>query len=187
MSTNFFIENKSLNENFSLKKLLFNGLDINYQNKDGWCALFEAVAYHGNIDEILSLGANINIRDKKGRNSLYWAIKFKNYEVVKLLIKNYSINIYVTPTLSAVHFAIYNDDVKMLKTLKNCGLDLNLLDEINATGLIYAVLYNKLHCIDYLLKNGANIYDSDNLGNSAYSLANELQIKSVIARFKKNN
>ncbi|AXH15323.1 ankyrin repeat domain-containing protein [Malaciobacter mytili] len=186
MSTNFFIENKSLNKSFSLKKLLFSGLDINYQDKDGWCVLFESIAYNENINSLISLGVNINIRDKKGRNALYWAIKFKNHEAVRLLIKNY-INTYVTPTLSAVHFAIYNDDVKMLKTLKNCGLDLNFLDEINATGLIYAVLYNKLHCIDYLLKNGANIYENDTLGNSAYSLANELQIKSVITKFNKRN
>ncbi|AXH10022.1 hypothetical protein CP960_00340 [Malaciobacter halophilus] len=184
MSTNIFIDDNLVNRSFSLKKLLFSGLDINYQDKQGWCVLFEAIIYNENIESIISLNDDINIRDKKGRNALYWAIKYKNFDAVKLLISK-GIDLYVTPTLYAVHFAVYNDDVKMLKCLKNLNIDINYLDEINATALIYAVLYNKAHCVDYLIKNGANINQVDVLGNSAYTLAYELQMQNLLKKFDK--
>ncbi|RYA23946.1 ankyrin repeat domain-containing protein [Malaciobacter halophilus] len=184
MSTNIFIDDKLTNKNLSLKKLIFSGLDINHQDSQGWCILFETIVYNENIEAVLSLNPDIDLRDKKGRNALYWAIKYKNFKAVKLLISK-GIDMYVTPTLYAVHFAVYNDDVKMLKCLKNCDVDINYLDEINATALIYAVLYNKVHCVNYLINNNANIYQVDILGNSAYTLAYELQMKNLIKKFDK--
>ncbi|RXK01092.1 hypothetical protein CRU98_01170 [Arcobacter sp. CECT 8986] len=183
MSRNIFINDSSFSEFFSFRNLMFSNHDVNYQDERGWCVLFESVALNENIEAIISLNADINIRDNKGRNALYWAIYYKNVDAVKLLIKN-GINLYVTPTLFAVHFAVYNDDVKMLKCLKSCGLDIiNFLDEINATAFIYAVLYNKIHSINYLLKNGADINQPDVLGNSAYSLAKDLKLVSLLEKF----
>ncbi|AXX92667.1 hypothetical protein CPU12_02245 [Malaciobacter molluscorum LMG 25693] len=186
MSRNIFIYDENFSEYFSFKKPIFHNQDINYQDEKGWCVLFESIALNKNIEVIISLNADINIRDNKGRNALYWAIYYKNIDAVKLLI-NKGINLYVTPTLYAVHYAVYNDDVKMLKCLKSCGVDIiNFLDEINATAFIYAVLYNKIHSIDYLLKNGADINQPDVLGNSAYSLAKDLKIDNILKKFNKN-
>ncbi|RXJ87088.1 ankyrin repeat domain-containing protein [Arcobacter sp. CECT 8985] len=183
MSRNVFLTSDEFCESLTIKKLLHSNHDVNYQDKDGWCVLFESIANNENIEALISLGANINIRDKKGRNALYWAMYHKNSIAVKKLIK-LGINLYVTPTLFALHYAVYNDDVKMLKSLKSSGLDINFLDSINATPFIYSVLYNRVQCFDYLLKNGADIYQSDILGNSAYTLAKDLKIDKILTRLE---
>lgn len=185
MSNNIFHEEGLLTNSFSLKKLFSSSRDVDYQNSEGWTLLFELISKNENenLKTTISLNANINIRDKKGKNALYWAIFYKNTEAIKILL-NANIDLYVTPTLSAIHFAIYKDDVKSLKALKNSGMDINYFDDINATPLIYAVLYNKIHCINYLLNNGANINQTDVLGNSALSLAKDLKINSFLSKFK---
>lgn len=185
MSNNIFLEESNRRSIFSIQSLLSSSRDVNYQDSEGWSLLFELVKSHQNhnLKIALTLNANVNLRDKKGRNALYWAIESKNMEAIRILLEA-SIDIYVTPTLSAIHYAIYKDDVKSLKTLKNCKMDINFFDEINATPLIYAVLYNKIHCMNYLLHNNADINQQDVLGNSALSLAKDLKIQTFLSKIK---
>jgi len=112
---------------------------------------------------------DINSRDCKGRNALYWAILQNNIYVIKALI-NLRINLYVSPNLSAMNFAVYLDNVKVLKCLKNCGLDIDMIDEINSTPLIYALLYKKQNSVNFLISNGANLEHEDFMGNCAKNL-----------------
>ncbi|MCG3716744.1 ankyrin repeat domain-containing protein, partial [Aliarcobacter butzleri] len=69
---------------------------------------------------------------------------------------------------------VYNDNIKVIKCLKNCGLNINVIDDINSTPLIYAILYNKQNSIKYLIENGANLDHEDFLGNSPLNLLNNL-------------
>jgi len=112
---------------------------------------------------------DVNSRDCKGRNALYWAILQNNIYVIKALI-NLRINLYVSPNLSAMNFAVYLDNVKVLKCLKNCGLDIDMIDEINSTPLIYALLYKKQNSVNFLISNGANLEHEDFMGNCAKNL-----------------
>ena len=127
MSNNHLI-NSNLNQH--LFKNIFNTLI----HKDQW----------ETIIEIFTLGiVDINIKDDRGRNSLFWAIHKNKTDIIKKLI---SLNINtkeVSPNLSAMNYAVYQDNVKVIKCLRNCGLNLNEIDDINSTPLIYAVLYNK--------------------------------------------
>lgn len=197
MSTNFTIIEKLNNlkskECFcnTKQKNIFNEykdgkIDIDYISKSGWNLLFEAVllGLDNEVTNLINLGININIRDKKGRNALFWAIYFKKYNIIKYLIKK-GINTNVMPSLLAMNYAVYVNDVKIIKILNKSGLDINILDQANSTPLIYAVLYNKLHSIDYLLNNGANLRHEDSLGNSALSLAFDLKIECLINKFNK--
>lgn len=126
---------------------------------------------------------DINRRDKKGRNALFWAMYNKDYKLINFLIKN-GIDTNIVDNLSAMNYAVYKDDVKLIRYLKTAGLDINELDIIESTPLIYAVLYNKLRSIKYLVNNGAEIFYEDNLGNSAFSLAKELKIQYLIEMFE---
>ena len=168
MSNNHLI-NSNLNQH--LFKNIFNTLI----HKDQW----------ETIIEIFTLGiVDINIKDDRGRNSLFWAIHKNKTDIIKKLI---SLNINtkeVSPNLSAMNYAVYQDNVKVIKCLKNCGLNLNEIDDINSTPLIYAVLYNKLNSINYLIENGANLSHEDFLGNSAFSLVHDLKIKFLIEKFR---
>lgn len=127
---------------------------------------------------------DLNTRDCSGRNALFWAIEQNNYNVIEKLIQK-GIDTHVTINLSAMNYAVYKDNVKLIKCLKNCGMDLDEIDDINSTPLIYAVLYDKSNSINYLIENGANIEHEDFLGNSAINLANNLKLNNLINKFKK--
>lgn len=138
------------------------------------------------LDLIKENQIDLNYRDDRGRNALFWAMNSSNIELIEKLIK-LNINKNVTTNLSAINYAVYKDDVKMIKCLKKCGICINETDEINSTPLIYAVLYNKLNSINYLVENGADIFHEDFLGNSAYSLAHDLKIQYLINKFNNTN
>ena len=161
--------------NSNLNQHLFKNILSTLIHKDKW----------ETIIEIFTLGiVDINIKDDRGRNSLFWAIHKNKTDIIKKLI---SLNINtkeVSPNLSAMNYAVYQDNVKVIKCLKNCGLNLNEIDDINSTPLIYAVLYNKLNSINYLIENGANLSHEDFLGNSAFSLVHDLKIKFLIEKFR---
>lgn len=112
---------------------------------------------------------DINIRDCNGRNALYWAILENKIEIIKALI-DLKIDLFVSPNLSAMNFAVYLDNVKILRCLKNCGLDIDMIDEINSTPLIYAILYNKQNSIKFLIQNGADLEHEDFMGNCVKNL-----------------
>lgn len=116
---------------------------------------------------------DINARDCNGRNALYWAILKNKTDIIKKLI-NLGICTEVSPNFLAMNFAVYNDNIKIIKCLKNCGLNINVIDDINSTPLIYAILYNKQNSIKYLIENGANLDHEDFLGNSPLNLLNNL-------------
>ena len=161
--------------NSNLNQHLFKNILSTLIHKDKW----------ETIIEIFTLGiVDINIKDDRGRNSLFWAIHKNKTDIIKKLI---SLNINtkeVSPNLSAMNYAVYQDNVKVIKCLRNCGLNLNEIDDINSTPLIYAVLYNKLNSINYLIENGANLSHEDFLGNSAFSLVHDLKIKFLIEKFR---
>ena len=165
--------NHLINQN--LDKHLFKNIFVSLINENKWDTLIE----------IFSLGiVDINIKDDRGRNSLFWAIHKNKIDVIKKLI-SFNINTKeVSPNLSAINYAVYQDNVKVIKCLKNCGIEINEIDDINSTPLFFAVLLNKLNSINYLIENGADINHEDFLGNSAFSLAHNLKIKFLIEKFE---
>ena len=112
---------------------------------------------------------DINAKDFRGRNALYWAINKNKIDIIKKLVE-LKISTEVSPNLSAMNYAVYKDNIKVIKCLKNSGLNIDEIDDINSTPLIYAILYNKQNSIKYLIQNGAKIEHEDFLGNSAKSL-----------------
>lgn len=135
------------------------------------------------VDLYLENGVNINLRDSEGKNALYWAMHNRNFNIIKKLIAK-DISLQITPSLWAMNYAVYKNDVKLIKCLKNSGVNLNDYDDVNSTPLIYAVLYNKIQSINYLINNGASLVHEDSLGNSALSLAYDLKIQYLIKKFE---
>jgi ankyrin repeat protein len=163
--------------NSNIEKDIFKNIFISLIKEDKWETLIE----------IFSLGVvDINTKDERGRNSLFWAIQKNRVDIIKKLIALKIDTKEVSPNLSAMNYAVYQDNVKVIKCLKNCGLCINEIDDINSTPLIYAILYNKINSINYLIDNGANLNHEDFLGNSALSLASNLEIKFLIEKLKNN-
>lgn len=163
MSNNITINNKTI-------ELLFT--NVIADNK--WELFFELIN---------SKVIDLNFRDDRGRNALFWAMHKKNLPVIKKLIE-LKIDTTVSTGLSAMNYAVYKDNVKIIKTLRSCGLDINEGDEVNTTPLSYAVLYNKINSINYLLESGADIHHEDFFGNSPLSLVYDLRLRYLIEKFE---
>ncbi len=153
MSNNIFLE-KDFN------KIVVANIFSSLINSEKWSMLLEM--FKSNI-------LDINSKDINGRNALYWAINKNKTELIKELI-SLGINTEISPNLSAINYAIYLDNIKILKCLKNCGLNIDEIDDVNSTPLIYAILYKKQNSIKYLIENGANLEHEDFLGNTPAQL-----------------
>lgn len=153
MSNNIFLE-KDFN------KIVVANIFSSLIENEKWDMLLEM--FKSNILEI-------NSKDINGRNALYWAINKNKTELIKELI-SLGINTEISPNLSAINYAIYLDNIKILKCLKNCGLNIDEIDDVNSTPLIYAILYKKQNSIKYLIENGANLEHEDFLGNTPAQL-----------------
>lgn len=153
MSNNIFLE-KDFN------KIIVANIFSSLIESEKWDMLLEM--FKSNI-------LDINSKDINGRNALYWAINKNKTEIIKELI-SLGINTEISPNLSAINYAIYLDNIKILKCLKNCGLNIDENDDVNSTPLIYAILYKKQNSIKYLIENGANLEHEDFLGNTPAQL-----------------
>ena len=153
MSNNIFLE-KDFN------KIIVANIFSSLIESEKWDMLLEM--FKSNILEI-------NSKDINGRNALYWAINKNKTEIIKELL-SLGINTEISPNLSAINYAIYLDNIKILKCLKNCGLNIDEIDDVNSTPLIYAILYKKQNSIKYLIENGANLEHEDFLGNTPAQL-----------------
>ena len=112
---------------------------------------------------------DINYRDCKGRNILYFAILNKKYRFIKTLLDlrvSHNVNFH----LNALNFSVCLDDTKALDILLKSGLDIDTQDEIGSSPLIYSILYNKKKSKEFLLLNSANIELEDFMGNCAKDL-----------------
>lgn len=112
---------------------------------------------------------DINFRDCKGRNILYFAILNKKYGYIKTLF-DLRVSSRVNFHLNAINFAVCLDDTKALEILLKCGLDVDILDEIGTSPLIYSILYKKRKSTDFLIKFGADLELEDFMGNCAKDL-----------------
>lgn len=163
------MSNNIILNNHTIENLVFNLIE-----EDKWETFIELIALN-TID--------INQRDSKGRNALFWAINKSKIDVIEKLI-TLGIDQNVSTNLTAMNYAVYKDNVKIIKCLKKCGININEKDDINSTPLIYAVLYNRLNSINYLVDNGASLEHKDFMGNSAISLAHDLKIIYLIEKFE---
>ena len=113
MSNNIFLE-KDFN------KIVVANIFSSLINSEKWNMLLEM--FKSNI-------LDINSKDINGRNALYWAINKNKTELIKELI-SLGINTEISPNLSAINYAIYLDNIKILKCLKNCGLNIDEIDKL---------------------------------------------------------
>ena len=139
----------------TLKQLILNGADVNYQSQDGWCLLFECIALnlYQNIIALKNDKLNLNIRDTKGRSALFWAIHYEHNDVIKTLIAlDYNLKLTVTKELPALHYAIYKNNKELVNTLLDAGVALDMRDTYDNTALDYAKHYQHTQMVALLEK-----------------------------------
>lgn len=148
----------------TVKQLLINGAEINYQSEEGWCLLFELISLdlYQEIASLQHTKLNIEISDAKGRNALFWSIYHEHPNVLKTLIAmGCDIKTCVTQGLPALHYAVYKNNTEIITLLLNEGTDIESKDSHDNTALAYAYLYEREEVITLLTQRGAHTPNLD--------------------------
>lgn len=129
---------------------------INAQNSIGDTVLIQAC--RGDFESaelLLKYGADPNIRNNSGSNSLMVAIKNDKVNIVRLLIHNGAdINAIDNEDYTPLMIAVSRNDDKIVELLINAGVDINATNHSGKTALDY-IHNNGSNIKKLLLKNGA--------------------------------
>ncbi|OWF53419.1 ankycorbin-like [Mizuhopecten yessoensis] len=111
---------------------------------------------------------DINTRDKKGRNTLFYAARNGDVEVAKKYLEsggdiNRADNFGVSP----LHEATERSKIDIIELLVQFGCNLNIKNILGQTPLMRAVLYDDLEVVKILHKAGADLDERDCTGKTA--------------------
>lgn len=106
-----------------------------------------------------------DIRDLNGNIPLHYAIKIKNIDIVKLLIK-YKSNPYTTDIdgYNSLHFATRSGNLDIVQIIAKVMTNIDIKTSKGETPLHIAINYQHNTIVEYLLTNNAspNIVDNEN-------------------------
>ena len=162
-----------------LKKMLdkkYIGISlIHLKDKNKSYPIHYAVLFNNEriLQLLLDNDDNINIKDNIGYTPLMYAIKNKNYAIIKLLTKNPNLNINVINNDGecALHIACNYDQESIVNLLlENKNIDINIQDVYNkATALMFSVVLNNFNITYKLLNNpNINVLLQDLIGNTVF-------------------
>ncbi|UOX38539.1 ankyrin repeat containing protein [Finch poxvirus] len=137
------------------KYLIDNGADINSRDTYGCTALHYATHYK-NIDMInLLLNYNIDtsIKSYDGYSVFYYAVTSEDTELAKNMIKYYD----YTYDDVLLTIAVTDNNIDMLLTLLEMGLDVNSVANNGKTPLHNSCSTHVIEIIETLLSHGANV------------------------------
>lgn len=123
--------------------------------------LLEMAEHRLMLEEFLVKKANLQVRDKESRNTLYWAIKNRSRHNTTLLLK-YKIDLMVTDTLHAIFHAISSHDIETFIYLLDSNLvNLNIKNIIGESLLMRAIDVESVPMVRHLINHGADLYASN--------------------------
>ena len=137
-------------------------------------------SYYHEIPLLLSQGANINYADKNGFTPLYWALFNLDKHCLQILIDhNVDVNKAITPEAtylkkrgnkknSPLFLTVMNDKISFTQMLLEAGADPNVEYQEGWTCLTYAIWYSHYGTVELLLKFGADVNQSSQMGSPLY-------------------
>lgn len=157
-------------------------------------SLHEAIWNHDIdiIEYLISAKADVNVSNKQGitplirlMRSAYQYSEKELIQIVKLLIsKGAEVNeedyLGVTPLMDAAFSAV---NPKVIQLLIDSGAKVNIKSNVLRTPLIYAAINGDVRTIEVLVKNGADIEATDEIGANAFIWALKSGKKSVAKYF----
>ncbi|ORY76432.1 ankyrin, partial [Neocallimastix californiae] len=146
-------------------RILVEYVDINQRDIQGNTILHYAVEKKDlkTIKCLLSVGADVNALNKLGVTVLDRAISKGEYNIVKYLLLNDSINVnqrnknWEIPLITVINDSHYSQVEKecIVEKLIEKGTNINLVDKNNKFALFYAIQNNNFVIVRILLENGA--------------------------------
>lgn len=110
------------------------------------------------VDNLVSLGADINAPDSKGHTPFFLACSGKLNYVAHQLLDKHKLDFSITDKAgyNSLHWAVNTDDVSLVKKVIAKGVDINSVDDGGNTALVWATHYNMVKIADLLFnKYGA--------------------------------
>nr|WCB87145.1 CPPV334 ankyrin repeat protein [Cooks petrelpox virus] len=141
-----------------VEKLIKNkGNCINQSVEETTTPLIDAIR-SGNakiVELLIKHGAQVNHINTKIPNPLLTAIRIGSYDIVKLLLIN-GVDTYILP--------VPDINKEMIKTIIDCGVNVNIKNAKSKTFLHYAIKNNDVDIVKMLFDYGADINIKDNNG-----------------------
>ncbi|CAA6828272.1 MAG: Unknown protein [uncultured Sulfurovum sp.] len=156
----------NVNDIHTIHQLLYNGANINYQSKDGWCLLFELISLnkYKDLRSLYEYGIDMKLRDTKNRSALFWTIHHGHTDILDVLTTlKYPIDELITDNLPSLHYAVYKSNPKIINILLDAGLNIESVDAHHNTALDYAYIYDKKNMITLLEQRGASTANLEHL------------------------
>ena len=141
--------------------------------------LLEMAEHKLMLEEFLVKKANLQVRDKENKNTLYWAIKNRSRHNTMLLLK-YKIDLMVTDTLHAIFHAISSDDIETFTYLLDSNMvNINIKNIIGESLLMRAIHVESVPMVQYLINHGVDLYASNDDGATAIDYAQQCKNRNV--------
>ncbi|WJX61948.1 hypothetical protein P8452_46995 [Trifolium repens] len=131
---------------YSMDKLVENGYDIDFLNKEGLTALHKAIIgkKEAVISHLLRKGASPHVKDKDGATPLHYAVQVGAKQTVKLLMKyNVDVNVADNEGWTPLHVAIQSRNRDIVKILIGNGADRLIKNKAGKTPLDLSLCYGK--------------------------------------------
>ena len=156
-----------------VKKLINNGVDVNYVCDDSSVLLQSTVKSNSTIVAfLLSRSANVNFKNKSNETPLMIAAQTRNINIIELLLScGANVNAVCDKGYTALLYACYYRDVNIIETLLTFGSDVNAACEKGYTPLMIACHHHNLNIISTLLMYGADVNATCNKGYTALMIA----------------
>lgn len=169
-----------------LREVLMSGLPINAPGSGGYPALYGAIKKN-KIDTVKALldidAIDVNVKEtNSGKNVLMLACELSQNEMVSLLLsKKAKLNEKdIESEWSALHYAVYNDNLEATAALLEAGADINIQDCSNQTALHIACYKDFEQVAKILLEKGIDYNILDNEGLDAKQLAETESVRDLV-------
>lgn len=148
--------------------LLDNSAEIESVDHNGNTPLLSStwhLAHLGLTEMLLNNQANIEVRDRIENTPLFYAVSYGNTELVKLLLaKGAKVNVYNRVDSSPISISLSNRSMDITKLLLEAGAEIK--------GSLHVAAYQgDIDTVQYLLKKGASVQDTNTLGDTPLIVA----------------
>ena len=145
-----------------LQKMVECGLKLDLQNKDGDTALVRAAKHKSqnvqSIEELLRLGAQVNIANKIGRTALHYTFELKRTYVSYCLLEyGAECNVLDKDGNTPLHLAAGNEDDQIVLRLLMKKTRLDTIGHGGQTALHVAATCGNIDVVNILLEQGARV------------------------------
>ena len=135
------------------------------------------------IENILSLGIDVNSKDCLGRTPLIVAAASGKMEAVNFLLEKGADPFLTTNTgRNLLHAAVEGGNVLIVETALSNNIDINSKDDDGVTSLMIAASKNNLQVVEYLFCKGADPLLKTKLGRNLLFIASQYGSIAVIER-----